>query len=156
MKILGFNYRLTDIQCALGISQIKKLEKFVKKRTKIASIYNKSFKNFKNVELFLPKKYVSSSYHLYPIKVKFNKLKISKNQFFNILFKNKIKLQVHYIPIYHHSFYKKKLNLKRNQFPSTEKFYKEIISLPIFYTLKKSVQLKVIQKIKKIIQHYSI
>ena len=92
---------------------------------------------------------------MYPIKVKFNKLKISKNKFFNILLKNRIKLQVHYIPIYQHSFYKKKLNIKKNQFPSAEKFYAEVISLPIFYTLKKSDQLKIIQKIKKII-NYSI
>ena len=58
MKMLGFNYRLTDIQCALGISQLEKLEKFVKKRAAIASIYNKSFKDFKNIELFYPKKYI--------------------------------------------------------------------------------------------------
>ena len=95
MKMLGFNYRLTDIQCALGISQLEKLEKFAKKRAAIASIYNKSFKDFKNIELFYPKKNISNSYHLYPIKVKFNKLKISKNQF--LIFCLKIELNCRFI-----------------------------------------------------------
>ena len=71
MKRLGFNYRITDFQCALGISQLKKLKKFIKKRTEIAKIYDKAFIDDKDITIQLIDPYKSSSYHLYPIKINF-------------------------------------------------------------------------------------
>lgn len=155
VKYLSFNYRISDIQCALGISQLKKLNTFVKKRRKIANLYNKNLSKISNIELPNNEKNIVNSYHLYPIKIKFKNLSIKKNEFFKILFKNKIKLQVHYIPIYRHLIYKKKFNLKSNAFPSTENFYNEVVSLPIYYNLSKKKQLYVINKIKEVIKKYS-
>ena len=151
MKRLGFNYRITDFQCALGISQLKKLKKFIKKRTELAKIYDKAFIDDKDITIQLIDPYKSSSYHLYPIKINFKKLNFNKNNFFKKLLKFGIKLQVHYIPIYKHTFYKKKFNLKEKNFPHTEKFYNEVISLPIFFDLSKKKQLYIISKIKNII-----
>ena len=137
MKDLGFNYRISDIQCALGISQLKKLKNFVKKREKIAKIYNSFFSNIDN--FFIPEtnKDNKHAYHLYPLRIDFKKFKMSKESLFKSLKKKKIKLQVHYIPIHLQPYYKKKFDFKRGDFPIAEKFYEQEISLPIYFSLKK-------------------
>ena len=151
MKFLGFNYRITDFQCALGIGQLNKIEKFNRKRKRIATIYNKSFKNLKFIETQNIPKNFNSSYHLYPLKINFKKLKLNKNIFFKKLIKLGIKLQVHYIPIYRHSFYKKILKTKFSDFPNVEKFYNNVVSLPVFYDLSEKKQNYIIKSIKKIL-----
>ena len=90
MKSLGFNYRITDIQCALGISQLKKLSKFINKRRKIAKFYNEAFK--KDERFIIPKvnKNIKHAYHLYPLQIKFQKLKIKKANFFKKMLKKKL------------------------------------------------------------------
>ena len=149
MQDLGYNYRITDIQCSLGISQIKKLDKFVKRRKEIAGIYNKAFIN--NEIFSIPKvnKFVEHSYHIYPLLISFEKLKISKKVFFKKMIKKNIYLQVHYIPIHLQPFYKKSFNYKIGDFPVAEKFYKKEVSLPIYYSLRNSQIYKVIKLIKK-------
>lgn len=149
---LGFNYRITDFQCALGISQLKKLNKFVKKRKKIAKIYDNAFKN--SEYYIIPKiiKKFSHAYHLYPLRIKFQNLKINKEVLFHELKKFKINLQVHYIPIYNQPYYKKKFNNKKIDFPNSESFYKEEVSLPIYYSLSIKNVNYIINQIRKIIE----
>tara|TARA_B100001989_G_scaffold9784_1_gene6357 strand:- start:4724 stop:5875 length:1152 start_codon:yes stop_codon:yes gene_type:complete len=149
MKHLGFNYRITDIQCALGISQLKKLTKFINKRRKIARTYNEAFKDDPRFILPIEKKNIKHAYHLYPLQIKFENLKISKINFFKKMLKQNIRLQVHYIPIHLHSYYKKKFGYKVGDFPICENFYKREVSLPIYYSLKTSQQNKIINFIKK-------
>lgn len=151
MHRLGYNYRLSDIQCALGISQIKKIKEFIKKKKKIAKIYNKAFKDLPYIETPNEDNNINSSYHLYPLRIRFDKFKISKKLFFLSLLKNKIKLQVHYIPIYKQPFYKKNFNHKVSDFKMSEKFYKEVVSLPIYYTLNQQKQKKIIKNILKLL-----
>jgi len=149
IDILGYNYRLTDIQSALGISQLKKIGIFIKRKKQIAKIYDKKFKNS---ELFeIPKVHynVSHSYHLYPLKINFEKLKINKDQFLKKLRSIGINLQVHYIPIYHFKLYKIK---NKKNFPNTEKFYDQVVSLPIYYSLKSYQVMFVVKSILKIIK----
>ena len=131
---IGYNYRINDFQCALGISQLKKIEDFVKRRKYLASLYYKKLKN--NKHIILPKiiNETEHSFHLFPIQVKFSK-KINKKKLFQIFLKNKIRLQVHYKPTHLFTLYKKKFNFKRGDFPNAELFYKREFSLPIFYSL---------------------
>ncbi len=129
---LGYNYRLTDIQSALGISQLKKLKMFIKRKKKIAKIYDKKFYNLNYFDTPIVTKHASHSYHLYPLKIKFEKLKISKDIFLKKLRSKGINLQVHYIPIYHHNLYKIK---NRSRFLITESFFNQVVSLPIYYSL---------------------
>jgi UDP-4-amino-4,6-dideoxy-L-N-acetyl-beta-L-altrosamine transaminase len=152
MQHLGFNYRITDFQCALGSSQLKKLNKFVKKRKSIASNYDKAFKNTKGIIIPKIKKNDSSAYHLYPLLINFRKFRVSKKDFFVKLRNKKINLQVHYIPIHLQPYYKNKLNLKKGDFPVAEDFYEKEVSLPVYYDLKDKEQKKVIVEIKKILK----
>lgn len=149
MQKLGYNYRLSDLQCALGISQFKKINKFIKKRRKIANIYNKAFAHDSRFEIPKVEKNYTHSYHLYPLQIKFNNLKINKRILFKKMIKKKINLQVHYIPLHLQPYYKKNFNFKVGDFPNAEKFYKQEVSLPIYYSLKKKEINKVIKNIKK-------
>jgi UDP-4-amino-4,6-dideoxy-N-acetyl-beta-L-altrosamine transaminase len=145
---LGYNYRLTDIQSALGISQLKKLKHFINRKKKIAQIYDKKFKNIDVLEIPKVQANISHSYHLYPLRIKFDKLKITKDQLLKKLRSKGINLQVHYIPIYNHNLYRVKNKLK---FPNTEIFFNQAVSLPIYFSLKDSQVKLVIKTILKII-----
>ena len=142
----GFNYRLSDINCALGLSQLKKINFFLKKRKKIYQQYSKEFKNFSQ-NIVIPKysKNIESSYHLFLLNIAFNKLKKNKNHFMKYLKDNKIVAQQHYIPIYKFSIYKG----KSIGFSGAEKYFNNSISLPIFVNLSNINQIKVIKIIKR-------
>ena len=150
MKYLGFNYRMSDINAALGRSQLKKIDKFVKKRNKIAKIYDKNFQKLKFFEVPPRNKDILSSYHLYNLKIDFKKLKKNKRDFFIYLKKNLINAQVHYIPIYKQPYYKNKYKFKYSDYPNSEIFYQNEVSIPIYYSLKE----KDITYILKIIFKY--
>ena len=143
-KYLGFNYRLTDIQAALGISQLKKLNIFLKKRRSIANIYNKHLDN-KNLTLPVEKDYAKSSYHLYVVMVN-SKKKKTRNDLINFLKKNKIFTNIHYKPI-HLQPYFKKFGFKKGDFKNAEEYYERAISLPIHPNLQKKEVMMVIKKI---------
>ena len=153
MKNLGENARMSEIHAALGLSQISKLNKFVIKRNQIAKFYNNIFKN--NSLFTIPKvknKYFHA-YHIYPLLVNFQKLKKSKKEVFKEFKKNKINLQVHYIPINMQPYYKNKYKFEKKNFSNSIKFYQSEISLPIYYDLdfKKLLYIKkVIKKIFKL------
>ena len=135
MKFLGYNYRITDIQCSLGISQLKKLNKFVKKRNEIAKIYRKNFDSVRFIKTQFVKKNNYHAYHLFPLLIDFNKSGTEKWKLFNFLAKKKIFLQVHYTPIHLQPFYRAKFGYKRGDFPVAEKFFEDEVSLPIYYNL---------------------
>ena len=147
----GYNYRLTDIQSALGVSQLSKLDSFVKKRRSLAKMYDKLFINEDLVQTPKVNENVFHSYHLYPILIDFKKLKISKKKLFNNLALYKINPQVHYQPLHFQPFIKNKYNYKKGDFPVSEKFYENEVSLPIFYELKSSQQKFVVNKLLKIL-----
>ena len=142
----GFNYRLSDINCALGLSQLKKINFFLKKRKKIYQQYLKEFKNFSQ-NIVIPKysKNIESSYHLFLLNIAFNKLKKNKNHFMKYLKDNKIVAQQHYIPIYKFSIYKG----ESIGFSGAEKYFNNSISLPIFVNLSNINQIKIIKIIKR-------
>lgn len=143
MRMLGFNYRLTDIQCALGISQLKKLDHFITRRRRIAERYNESFKGIAGIRLLPGRKGCVSSWHLYPVRVP------GRAEVFKKLRQSGIGVQVHYAPVYQHPYYRS-LGYEGALCSKAEAFYQGEISLPIFPLLSESDQDKVIEKLKEI------
>ena len=145
---LGFNYRMNDIQAALGISQLQKLEKFINKRHQIASYYNSELSN---LGICLPYQNINtnSSYHLYPIRVSKKKGGINQRKLFDYLRGNNIGVNLHYIPIYRHPYFRE-LGFKKGYCEEAEKHFKEVISLPMYSGLRKKEQKFVIDSIKAI------
>ena len=147
MHEIGYNYRITDIQCALGSNQLNKLKQFVLKRRKIAKTYEDYFSNIVNIKTPSQGLNIAHAFHLYPLQINFKRTKIDKKTLFKKLFKNKINLQVHYIPIHLQPYYKNKYDFNKGDFPNAEKFYEKEISLPIYPKLRLVEQKFVISKI---------
>ena len=145
---LGYNYRLPDLNCALGLSQIKKLKKFVNRRKKIAEIYDNFF--IDKSKFIIPQKIKNTinSHHLYPILLNLKNIKKTKEKIIREFLKNKIKVQVHYIPINTQPYYKKKYGFNKNNYKNSLFFFKRCISLPIYYDLNNR-QINYIKKICK-------
>ena len=149
IKNLGYNYRLTDIQCSLGISQLRKVNRFILKRRKLAKIYDNEFVNTFGIKTPKVRKNCYHSYHLYPLLIDFKKLKVDKKKFFLKMRSKGIYMQVHYLPVHYHEYYKKKFNFKKGDFPVSEEFYEKEVSLPIYPLLNKNQVLQIINNIKK-------
>ena len=132
MAEIGYNYRLSDFQCALGISQLKKLPNWVRNRQKIASRYDKSFSNTLGVIPLKSKKDISHAYHLYVVKIDSNFMGIDRENLFTQLRNKGIGVNVHYMPVHYHPFYVKKYNTTPGMCPVAENAYKQILSLPIY------------------------
>jgi len=145
--ILGFNYRMNELQAALGIQQLKKLNSFNSIRKKLFDRYNQKLKNDKIIK---PKKFANfySANHLYIIMLRSNNIK-KRDEILKKLITKKIGCNVHYMPIYRHPFYKKK---KYVELKNSELFYKNCISIPLHQSLKYSSQDKVIKLLNKIIK----
>lgn len=129
MQELGFNYRITDFQCVLGISQLKKLDKFLERRKEIVNIYNRELSKIDEIILPIEKPYVKSAWHVYYIRIKDPK---RRKSIFEKLRKSGIGVQVHYIPVYCHPYYQKK-GYKKGICPRAEDFYQREISIPLYY-----------------------
>jgi len=142
MRELGYNYRITDIQCALGISQLSKLDKFIKRRIQIAKKYDESFRNSIIAPLYTY--HGKSSYHLYVVKVDFEKVSISKEELFLKLREKNIGIQLHYIPINKQAYYKD-LGYGNEYTPTMDEYYKQCFSLPMYYSLSDENQKYVIK-----------
>ena len=142
----GFNYRLSDISCALGLGQLKKINKFISYRKKIFNIYKVKLKKIINIIKFPSYKKSKPSYHLFLISINFKKIGSNKNKFLKFLRKNSIFCQYHYIPIYKFRLFNQKINL--NTYKGAEFYYKNTLSLPIFFRLNISSQRMIISKIK--------
>jgi perosamine synthetase len=154
MQILGHNYRLTDIQCALGLSQFNKLDKFIKRRKEIVKKYNKAFEEIDEVITPYEKPDVKSSYHLYTIQFKLEELKKGRKQIYNALRAENIGVHVHYIPLHLQPFYKEKFAYKEGDFVNAENYYKRVLTLPIFPKMSDNDVEDVINAVNKVIAYY--
>jgi len=132
MKELGYNYRLTDFQCALGLVQLKKLPDFLKQRRKIAARYDDGFSPIPQIAPLAVSHDVLHAYHLYVVKVDFDNLAADRDSFFRTLRQKGIGANVHYIPVHLHPFYRNKFHTGPGLCPVAEAAYERILSVPIF------------------------
>lgn len=132
---LGYNYRMTDIQAALGVSQMNKLESFLKKRRSFAATYNKLLSGLEGITVPYQADYTNSAWHLYIIKLNRTKLGLSRREVFEELRKRNIGVNVHYIPVYYHPYYRE-LGYGKGLCPVSEELYEEIITLPLYPTME--------------------
>ncbi len=146
---LGFNYRMTEIQAALGLSQMDRLDDFILKRHDIAQRYDKMMLDF---PLITPKQDVNSfsSFHLYIIRLDLSKIKKTRKQVFNYLRESGIGVNVHYVPVHLQPYYKS-MGFRRGDFPKAESYYMNSISLPLFPDLKESEQDKIIKVLERVL-----
>jgi perosamine synthetase len=149
---LGYNYRLTDIQCALGISQLRKLPDWLLRRQAIARRYDQALADFPGIRPLAVHPAVSHAYHLYVVRVDREKLGKDRTTVFQALREQGIGVNVHYIPVYLHPFYRQKFQTGPGLCPLAEQAYEQIISLPMFPSLKEEEQDQVIATLDKIDQ----
>lgn len=150
----GFKYNMTDIQAALGIMQLKKLEFMWRKRRDIAKKYNDAFMGIEEMAIPFVKDDRETSWHLYPIKLDLNKLKIDRNSFIKKLKEKGVGTSVHFIPLHLHPFYQKNFCYKRGDFPNAEFVYDRIISLPLYPKMSQKEVSYVIEAVKSIVKKF--
>lgn len=150
---LGYNYRITDLQCALGTSQMDKIDSFVSRRREIVKKYNEAFKNLEEIIIPYEPEYSNSGWHLYVIKVVEEKLKVTRKEIFEALVAENIGVNVHYMPIYLHPYYKE-LGYEAGQCKNSEALYDRMISLPIHPSMSDSDVLDVVNAVNKVIEYY--
>ena len=148
MRDLGFNYRITDFQCALGLSQIGKLNGYVNRRRRIAAMYDKAFKGIEHVETPHVPEGKRHAYHLYVLKVDFRRLGINRRSFMKKLREKGILCQVHYIPLYRQPYYRNLSAGNYGDFASSEKYYERAVSLPIYPSMSDADVKSVISNVK--------
>ncbi|MDR5659780.1 UDP-4-amino-4,6-dideoxy-N-acetyl-beta-L-altrosamine transaminase [Serpentinicella sp. ANB-PHB4] len=151
---LGYNYRITDVQCALGSSQIEKIDDFIRRRRQIVSRYNQAFQNLKEITTPFEAAYSNSGCHIYVIRIKPKLLNATREDIFRALKAENVGVNVHYIPVYLHPYYRE-LGYSVGLCPNAERLYDEIITLPLFPKMTDQDIVDVINAVKKVIDYYS-
>ena len=148
---LGFNYRMTDMQAALGYSQMQKVNEFVSKRRYLTKRYNELLKNINGIQLPDQNEDTKSSWHLYVVRVDFSKISKTKNQIFAEMKEKGICLNLHYIPVHTQPYYEN-LGFKGGDFPNSEKYYEEAFTLPLYYSLTDEQQDHIVKSLVEVLQ----
>jgi perosamine synthetase len=155
MVLLGFNYRLTDIACALGLSQLKKLEMNLTRRREIADCYTRAFRNLDGILVPPVRPNVNPAWHLYPIRVNPARLNAGRAQVFRALRAENIGVNVHYIPVHLHPYYRDQLGYRGGEYPVAETAYEQLISVPMFHGMTDQDVEDVIAAVGKVLAAYS-
>lgn len=152
---LGFNYRITDFQCALGFSQLKKTDRFVSRRREIVGYYNNELKSIDGISMQTEAPGCKSSWHIYMIKLDCKRLKAGRKEVFDALTAENIGVNVHYLPVYMHPYYRK-LGYEKGICPVAEELYKNIITIPLHPLMTDNDANDVVKAVKKVIGYYGI
>ena len=144
LKVPGRNYRISDFQSALGISQLKKLDAFLVRREEIVRIYNEAFEAVPEIEVPIVKPYVKPAWHIYTVLLN----SMNRDAFFRTMRERNVGVNVHYIPIYRFSYYKEHFNSNPEDFPVTEGVFNRIITLPLFPKMNDGAVVDVINVVK--------
>ncbi len=128
----SFNFRISDVQCALGINQMRKIERFIDRRQQIATLYRTLLSDHHFIKTPTERADVLNAYHLYPVRIEFDRIGVSKKVLFREMEERGIRLQVHYIPIHLQPYMQWRYGFRGGDFPESERFYREEVSLPIY------------------------
>jgi perosamine synthetase len=153
MVLLGFNYRLTEIACALGLSQLERLDANVARRREIAAQYGEAFRDLPAIVIPAVREDVNPAWHLYPIRLKLEMLAVGRGEIFQALRAENIGVNVHYIPVHQHPYYRERSKSKES-YPVTEHAYERLISLPMFHSMTVQDVEDVIHALLKVVTHY--
>jgi perosamine synthetase len=154
MVLLGFNYRLPDIACALGIQQLKKLDANLLRRRQIAGRYAEAFREIPELIPPAVRDEVNPAWHLYPIRLDRGKLKTDRGQVFQALRAENIGVNVHYIPVHRHPYYSKRFGYRGGEYPVAEDAYDRLISLPMFHGMTNEDVDDTIRAVSKVVSHF--
>lgn len=148
--LLGYNYRMTELQAALGLSQLKKLDQFVSHRRNIAAYYDEALKT---LPIRTPWQHpdASSSFHLYPVQVDAAECGKSQQEVYQALTQAGIRVNLHYIPVYRHPYYQRK-GFGMGYCPQAEHYFKTAISIPVYATMTLEQQLRVVNQLRSALQ----
>jgi len=153
MVLLGFNYRLSDISCALGLQQLKKLDANLERRRQIAARYSEQFSNVAGVLPAQVRDDVNPAWHLYPIRLDLARISATRAEVFQALRAENIGVNVHYIPVHVHPYYRDHFGYTGGEFPVAEAAYERLISLPMFHGMSDSDVEDVIGAVRKVVRH---
>jgi perosamine synthetase len=156
MVSLGFNYRLTDIACALGLSQFPKLDQNLARRREIAKRYTKTLESIPGLIVPSVRQGIDPAWHLYPIRLDLEKLRVGRAEIFSALRAENIGVNVHYIPVHQHPYYRERFGYKGGEFPVAESAYEQLISLPMFHGMSDSDVNDVIEAVEKALSCFAI
>lgn len=154
MTLLGFNYRLPDIACALGLRQLEKLEANLQRRREIAGRYTAAFREMPGVCAPAVREEALPAWHLYPIQVDVTALSVGRDEIFRALRAENIGVNVHYIPVHLHPYYKEKFGYRGGEFPVAERAYERLISVPMFHGMSDGDVEDVIEAVRKILEYF--
>jgi len=155
MVLLGFNYRLTDIACALGIEQLKRLESNLRRRREIAARYNAAFEEIPGITAPKVRQDVNPAWHLYPIRLELEHLLTGRREIFRALRAENIGVNVHYIPVHLHPYYRDRFGYKQGAYRTAEDSYERLISLPMFHGMSDPDVEDVIRAVNKVMTTFS-
>lgn len=151
--VLGFNYRLSDIQAALLISQLQKLDRFVARRKEIVRKYDVAFSAIPQIQVQREIPESDTARHLYILRLRAAMLRCTRREFFDALYAENIHAQVHYLPVYYHSYYEQ-AGYPKGLCPHAESYYQEVLSLPLYYSLSDEDVENVIHAVRKLTAYY--
>lgn len=150
MQELGFHYRITDIQCALALSQLRKLDRFIARRRELVKAYDAAFASLKNARPAQRTGRDRSGHHLYVLRINFEAIGANRGELMRALKDRDIGSQVHYIPVPAHPFYRS-MGFDPEDFPNAQTYYREALSIPLFYSLTDSQQQGIIKVITELV-----
>ena len=155
MVLLGFNYRLPDFACALGLEQLKRLDVNLARRREIAARYTARFSQIPGVIPPGLRQGANPAWHLYPIRLELEKLTADRAQIFRALRAENVGVNVHYIPVHLHPYYRDRFGYKGREYPVAERAYEQLISLPMFHAMSDQDVLDVAEAVRKVLTHFA-
>jgi dTDP-4-amino-4,6-dideoxygalactose transaminase len=155
MVLLGMNYRLPDINCALGLSQMKKLDQNLARRREIAAAYGARLAGLPGLILPTVRTEVNPAWHLYAVRVNAAQLIVGRAEVFRALRAENIGVYVYYIPFHLHPYYRERFGYKGGEFPVAETAYEQLLSLPMFPAMTNADVDDVVRAIGKVLEHYA-